>query len=112
MTLLPATAQIGRPTARAAYGARAARGIHVARQSVEMHHGLQLLKSEELAALLPTQVPHTSLPIGVHLMADHWQEHVLLQAAAALEAGLAGRLRKRPEAFVDVDLATPAGQGQ
>lgn len=55
---------------------------------------------------------NTSLPIGVHLMADHWQEHVLLQAAAALEAGLAGRLRKRPEAFVDVDLATPAGQGQ
>ena len=42
---------------------------------------------------LPAEdAPGTMLPVGLHLLGDHWQEHKLLRIANALEVGFSSKL--------------------
>ena len=52
--------------------------------------------------------PAGVLPIGMQIMADHWNDGLLLQLAAQLEAGHVSTLRRRPQHFYDMRLDTPA----
>lgn len=46
----------------------------------------------------------TNLPIGLQIMSRHWQEHVLLRVAHALETDLkqAGAIPRKPDVFFNV----------
>ena len=50
----------------------------------------------------PVAYDPDGLPIGLHLMANHWQDHVLLRLAGALETGHVQR--RRPPVFHDLRL--------
>jgi len=54
------------------------------------------------AVSVPVGYSTEGLPVGLHLMADHWEEATLLRLSVALE----GRLqRRRPTVFYDVQLS-------
>jgi len=61
------------------------------------------------AMTLPTGLAGNGLPIGVQLVASHWDEATLLRAGAVVEAGLGSR-RQRPDAGALIPLQREAAR--